>query len=232
MSLDYLSQLTLLQLPTAGRMLMVGVLEKSSLLAEMAKKRMVPFAILTAKMATTGSALFAGRDVLQDLLTLEVTVSNLQLMEEVLDTLFGITISANMKTLRVVKNGVLFGTLNVEKASTILDAVFAHPTALNTPSISVSCQKDSYGRGWGEVLTCEKGLEMSGALCYPPCKYGYHGNGPVCWENCPVGKHTCGALCTDSADACTESIKSIVSNVFGMAEVIAIGVAGGHIDVP
>ena len=137
LSLDFLSQLTLLQLPTAGRMLMVEVLEKSSLLAEMAKKRMVPFAILIAKMATMGSALFAGRDVLQDLLTLEVTVSNLQLMEEVLDTLFGITISANMKTLRVVKNGVLFGTLNVEKASTILDAVFAHPTALNTQSISV-----------------------------------------------------------------------------------------------
>ena len=47
--------------------------------------------------------------------------------------------------------------------------------------IGISCAKDSYGRGVGEVLTCEAGLEMSGLLCYPPCKSGYSGNGPVCW---------------------------------------------------
>lgn len=97
--------------------------------------------------------------------------------------------------------------------------------------IGVSCQKLSYGRGWGEVLTCKKDQEMSGALCYPPCKDGYVGNGPVCWQKCPAGKHACGALCTDSPDDCTASVKNIVGGVFSMAAIIAAGIAGGAIDV-
>ena len=47
--------------------------------------------------------------------------------------------------------------------------------------IGVSCAKQSYGRGAGEVLQCAPNLEMSGLLCYPHCKEGYAGNGPVCW---------------------------------------------------
>ena len=47
--------------------------------------------------------------------------------------------------------------------------------------IGISCAKDSYGRTAGKPLICEPGLEMSGALCYPPCRGGYSGNGPVCW---------------------------------------------------
>jgi len=61
--------------------------------------------------------------------------------------------------------------------------------------IGISCGKKSYGRGVGEPLTCAKGLELSGAICYPPCKAGYKGIGPVCWGGCPAGYNACGALC-------------------------------------
>lgn len=100
-----------------------------------------------------------------------------------------------------------------------------------TTDIGVSCQKDSYGRGAGYPLGCAPGLEMSGALCYPPCKEGFGGNGPVCWEKCPAGKHNCGALCTDSQDQCTDSLKSMVSNVFTLAEVTAKAALGQKIDI-
>lgn len=105
----------------------------------------------------------------------------------------------------------------------------------NCPSgmtdIGISCAKDSYGRGAGEVLTCEKGLEMSGALCYPPCNSGYHGNGPVCWQQCPAGKADCSALCTDTVDACTDQVKSIVAGVTALAVAAAAAIVGQKIDI-
>jgi len=61
--------------------------------------------------------------------------------------------------------------------------------------IGISCGKKSYGRGVGVPLTCAKGLELSGAICYPPCSQGYNGIGPVCWKKCPAGFTSCGALC-------------------------------------
>ncbi|CDW74274.1 UNKNOWN [Stylonychia lemnae] len=97
--------------------------------------------------------------------------------------------------------------------------------------IGVSCQKDSYGRGAGYPLGCAKGLEESGALCYPPCKGDYSGNGPVCWQQCPAGMHTCGALCTQSADKCTDDLKAIVSNVSTLATVITKAALGQKIDM-
>ncbi|CDW85993.1 UNKNOWN [Stylonychia lemnae] len=98
--------------------------------------------------------------------------------------------------------------------------------------IGVSCQKNTYGRGVGVPLGCASGLEMSGALCYPPCSNDYHGNGPVCWQNCPAGKYSCGALCTDSADQCSSSVKNIVQDIFEAAVLIAVGATTGEADIP
>ena len=98
--------------------------------------------------------------------------------------------------------------------------------------IGVSCQKLTYGRGWGDPLGCSSDEEEQAALCYDPCKKGYHGVGPVCWEDCPAGMHACGALCMASADACTEEVKDIVGNVVGVAVDIAIAaVTGSPINV-
>ena len=105
----------------------------------------------------------------------------------------------------------------------------------NCPSgmtdIGISCAKDSYGRTAGTPLICEPGLEMSGALCYPPCKAGYNGNGPVCWQSCPAGKADCSALCTDTADACTDQVKNIAVNVVALAVIAAAAITGGEIDI-
>ena len=101
-----------------------------------------------------------------------------------------------------------------------------------TTDIGISCQKDSYGRGAGTPLICEPGLEMSGALCYPPCKAGYNGYGPVCWQSCrDAGKADCSALCTDTADACTDQVKSIAGSVVSLAVMTAAAITGGDIDV-
>ena len=53
--------------------------------------------------------------------------------------------------------------------------------------IGISCAKKSYGRTAGTPLGCADGLELSGALCYPPCPKGTKGIGPVCWGFCPKG---------------------------------------------
>lgn len=72
---------------------------------------------------------------------------------------------------------------------------------------------------------------MNGVLCYPICNKGYSGNGPVCWAKCPTGKHDCGGLCTDSADKCTDSLKSIITNVEAMAVQIAAAASGEKLDM-
>ena len=97
--------------------------------------------------------------------------------------------------------------------------------------IGISCAKASYGRGAGEVLTCSSGLEMSGLLCYPPCNAGYNGNGPVCWQQCPAGKADCSALCTDTADGCSDQVKSIVTGVVALAVAAAVAATGGKVDM-
>ena len=68
--------------------------------------------------------------------------------------------------------------------------------AAAAPNATV-CWKDALGRGVGKpVSACsaEKGLERSGALCYPKCKEAtpsYYGVGPVCWQHC-AGKQGLG----------------------------------------
>ena len=65
-----------------------------------------------------------------------------------------------------------------------------------TTDIGISCQKNTYGRGVGVILsTCRKGTEKNALLCYPLCKPGYYGVGPVCWKQCEKGYVDDGALC-------------------------------------
>jgi len=33
----------------------------------------------------------------------------------------------------------------------------------------IACLRKSYGRGAGSPLGCASGLQLDGALCYPPC---------------------------------------------------------------
>ena len=72
--------------------------------------------------------------------------------------------------------------------------------------IGISCAKDSYSRAAGTPLTCEKGLELHGALCYPPCEHGAVGVGPVCWGKCPPSTKECGSLCLGEDEICSEYV--------------------------
>jgi hypothetical protein len=48
--------------------------------------------------------------------------------------------------------------------------------------------KQTYGRGFGEPMTCEAGEEKDAGLCYPSCRSGFRGVGPVCWaDSAPEG---------------------------------------------
>ena len=89
--------------------------------------------------------------------------------------------------------------------------------------IGISCAKKSYGRTAGKPLGCAKGLELSGALCYPPCPEGANGIGPVCWGSCPQGTTKCGALCLSPDTTCAQAIGSIAQDVF---ELIIDGLIG------
>mgnify|MGYP006135209313 FL=1 len=77
------------------------------------------------------------------------------------------------------------------------------------------CWKAAYGRGVGKpISSCDasKGLEKSGALCYPFCKNNtvptYYGIGPVCWQHCKEGYIDEGALCRKKGSIVTYAKKS------------------------
>ena len=72
--------------------------------------------------------------------------------------------------------------------SVVATLVFGNSSFMPTDDTAANvCWKDSYGRGVGKPISaCDasKGLEKSGALCYPKCKEAtpsYYGIGPVCW---------------------------------------------------
>lgn len=44
-------------------------------------------------------------------------------------------------------------------------------------------------------MSCPKGKEYDGGLCYKPCKDGFKGVGPVCWAKCPSGFKDIGVTC-------------------------------------
>jgi len=90
--------------------------------------------------------------------------------------------------------------------------------------------KKSYGRGVGEPMICEAGLEKDGALCYEPCNFGYDGVGPVCWFQCemstkyPAGQ---GALCCDSKETCMKKNQELAKAGFKALESFASGGVSG-----
>lgn len=90
--------------------------------------------------------------------------------------------------------------------------------------------KDSYGRGAGEVMKCKDGEEKDGGLCYKPCKDGYKGVGPVCWfKGCNGAyEHACGLLCTQDASECASiSAEIAIVSVSIIADVaIIVGTLG------
>lgn len=89
-------------------------------------------------------------------------------MEEELDMRSGTKITAREKILRDVKNGVLSTILNVNQASTILDAVSAHLIAQVEPSILESHVKkilmEEVGEKFSDALTILKCLELCAIL--------------------------------------------------------------------
>jgi hypothetical protein len=128
------------------------------------------------------------------------------------------------------KNGDLWYPLCKEGFHAVGCCVCSPDCPAGFIDIGVSCQKDSYGRGAGVPLACGKDEEESGALCYPICHQGYDGNGPVCWAQCPAGKADCSALCTDSAEGCSETVKTVVEDVVAAAVAIAEA-AVGQVDI-
>jgi len=85
--------------------------------------------------------------------------------------------------------------------------------------IGISCAKDSYGRGAGDVLTCSNDEDEDAGLCYTPCGDGFHGVGPVCWGGCPDGLDSCGALCVPSGQ-CSDDILGLAKQALeGVAKI-------------
>jgi len=70
-----------------------------------------------------------------------------------------------------------------------------------------------------------EGLELNGALCYPPCRGQYQGVGPVCWARCPsAASVNCGAICASSSDVCASTIVKLTEDAFELAGIILEGV--------
>ena len=87
---------------------------------------MVLFAILTAKLDMLELDPFVGKVVQVDLEMMELFVPSLRLMEEELDTLYGVQDHAIVNTNKDVKNGDLCTIQDVEQDLVQLDVVFAH----------------------------------------------------------------------------------------------------------
>lgn len=94
--------------------------------------------------------------------------------------------------------------------------------------IGISCAKDYKARGVGTLLSCPKGQENIGGLCYPPCTKGLNSVGAVCWANCPADYNKCGALCL-KGKPCAGKVKEYFEGVIGIAVSISTGNIGGGI---
>jgi len=85
--------------------------------------------------------------------------------------------------------------------------------------------KNTKTRGAGVPMGCADGLDLNGALCYPPCKSNYQGNGPLCWAKCPaVAPVNCGAVCASSQKVCLSTIVKLTEDGFELAGIILEGV--------
>jgi hypothetical protein len=109
---------------------MAEVSERSSLLAEMVKRKMVHFATPNAELVSTELDQSVGSIALMASEMMELSATSPHLTEEELVIPFGTKTSARETTqISDVRSGAQYGTPNAELTSTTLDAVFAHPTA-------------------------------------------------------------------------------------------------------
>jgi hypothetical protein len=92
----------------------------------------------------------------------------------------------------------------------------------NTIDIGISCQKNTYDRGGGGLMSCDPSKQYDAGLCYDNCRPGFTGVGFVCWAACPSGWINCGASCAKSKDACAMALTDQISSPFIAAGSIAI----------
>ncbi|MCZ4291275.1 hypothetical protein O4H62_20580 [Hoeflea alexandrii] len=95
--------------------------------------------------------------------------------------------------------------------------------------IGVSCQKVTYDRGVGNLMSCSGGKERDAGLCYDKCEAGYTGVGPVCWNSCPAKLPVnCGAACAASSNDCALTVTDQVTGpIMTAASVALIAVTAG-----
>jgi hypothetical protein len=97
-----------------------------------------------------------------------------------------------------------------------------------TTDIGVSCSKDTYGRGVGQIPACTSGLQNDAGLCYGACPRDFDGVGPVCWGKCPAEfPVACGAGCAVSKEACGAAVTDMTLNTVSVAVNLFSFVAGG-----
>ena len=106
---------------------MVVELVNLSVLAQQISRRMLLYAILSAKTITKELVQFVGKIVHLISEMMELFVINPNLMAEVQDTL--LKVNAKRRNILIVKRMVYSGILSVEKVSMLLVAVFAHLNA-------------------------------------------------------------------------------------------------------
>ncbi|WP_075213972.1 hypothetical protein [Mongoliimonas terrestris] len=96
--------------------------------------------------------------------------------------------------------------------------------------VGAGCQKNTYDRGVGRLMSCSPGQEMDAGLCYNSCQAGYQGVGPVCWAGCPAKlPHSCGGTCTANAGACATLLADQISSpimVVGNAAATVVTLGG------
>jgi hypothetical protein len=86
--------------------------------------------------------------------------------------------------------------------------------------IGISCAKDSYGRGAGDVLGCDDSQDYDAGLCYGKCQNNFKGIGPVCWGSCPAGFNQCGALCLNGK-TCSDQMRQYFQGVIDIITAFA-----------
>jgi hypothetical protein len=106
---------------------MVVELVSLSVLAQRISRKMLLYAIPSAETITKELVQFVGKIVHLISEMMELFVTSLNLMAEVLDTL--LKVNAKRRNILIVKRMVYSGILSVEKVSMLLVAVFAHLNA-------------------------------------------------------------------------------------------------------
>ncbi len=93
----------------------------------------------------------------------------------------------------------------------------------DTTDIGISCQKHTYDRGVGNLMSCNSNQEYDAGLCYNGCKTGFTGVGPVCWAACPASLPVnCGASCAKDIGECAQSVTDQITTPFMTAANVAL----------